>query len=176
MMCPANRRAIDLDMPPAVAGFGFDKHNTRHLTRQQAGLATADFHDLEFAWALAFPKATTMRAQAAVVGSTVFLPVADVGQLYAIDVSQPKPCFKWVYRNAIPLRTGAAFGALPGSGRKVLVFGDIAPQVHMIDAHTGEEIWRQSVRSHLRLASCAARPSRAACNTRRGWVTSTSAG
>jgi polyvinyl alcohol dehydrogenase (cytochrome) len=145
MMCSAQRRGLDLDAPAIVAGFGFDPQNSRHLTRQQAGLATADFRNLEFAWALAFPKATTMRAQSAVVGSTVFLPVSDVGQLYAIDVSKEKPCFRWVYKNDIPLRTGAAYGVLP-NGRKVLVFGDIAPVVHMIDARTGAEIWKQSVR------------------------------
>ena len=145
MMCPAHR-APDLEGAPSVASFGFDKHNHRHLTRAQAGLATADLPDLELAWALAFPQATTMRAQAAVVGSTVFLPVSDFGQLYAIDVSSERPCFKWVYKNDIPLRTGAAYGVLPGSGRKVLVFGDIAPLVHMIDATTGAEIWHQSVR------------------------------
>jgi polyvinyl alcohol dehydrogenase (cytochrome) len=146
MMCPPARRAPNLDAAASVASFGFDKHNHRQLTRQQAGLATADFRNLELAWALAFPQTTTMRAQAAVVGSTVFLPASDFGQLYAIDVSSDQPCFKWVYRNDIPLRTGAAYGVLPGSGRKVLVFGDIAPLVHMIDANTGVEIWHQSVR------------------------------
>lgn len=146
MMCSAKRRVSSLDGPATVSSFGFDEHNNRHLTRQQSGLATADFRNLEVAWVLAFPKATTMRAQAAVVGSTVFLPVSDFGQLYAVDVSSDKPCFKWVYKNDIPLRTGAAYGVLPGSGRKVLVFGDIAPIVHMIDAVTGAEIWHQSVR------------------------------
>ena len=146
MMCAPDRRAANLDATPSVASFGFDRHNHRHLNRQQAGLATADFGHLELAWALAFPQATTMRAQAAVVGSTVFLPVSDFGQLYAIDVSTDKPCFKWVYRNDIPLRTGAAYGVLPGSGRKVLVFGDVAPLLHMIDATNGKEIWHQSVR------------------------------
>jgi polyvinyl alcohol dehydrogenase (cytochrome) len=146
MMCPAGRRESSLDGSPTVTSFGFDEHNQRHLTRQQAGLATADFRNLELAWVLGFPQATTMRAQAAVVGSTVFLPVSDSGQLYAIDVSSAKPCFRWVYTNDIPLRTGAAYGVLPGSGRKVLIFGDIAPLVHMIDASTGEEIWHQSVR------------------------------
>jgi len=146
MMCPAPKRAPSLDATPSVASFGFDQHNHRHLTREQAGLATGDMRHLELAWALAFPQATTMRAQAAVDGSTVFLPVSDFGQLYAIDVSSEKPCFKWVYKNDIPLRTGAAYGVLPGSGRKVLVFGDIAPLVHMIDATTGAEIWHQSVR------------------------------
>ena len=146
MLCPAPRRAANLNATPSVVSFGFDKHNHRHLTREQAGLATADMPNLELAWALAFPQATTMRAQAAVVGSTVFLPVSDFGQLYAIDVSSERPCFKWVYKNDIPLRTGAAYAVLPGSGRKVLVFGDIAPLVHMIDATTGAEIWHQSVR------------------------------
>ena len=145
MMCAAGSRNVSLDAAPTVAGFGFENKNHRHLTRQQAGLATADFHNLELAWALGFPGTTTMRAQSAVVGSTVFLPVADVGQLYAIDIAAAKPCFKWVYRNEIPLRTGAAYGVLP-SGRKVLIFGDIAPLVHMIDAVTGKEIWHQSVR------------------------------
>ena len=77
-----------------------------------------------------------MRAQAAVVGNTLFLPVSDVGQLYAIDISADKPCFKWVYKNDIPLRTGAAYGVLPARAQG-LVFGDIAPQVHMIDATHG---------------------------------------
>jgi polyvinyl alcohol dehydrogenase (cytochrome) len=146
MMCPASRPPMNLNVAPTVAGFGFEMRNHRHLSRQQAGLATADFHNLELAWALAFPNASTMRAQAAIVGSMVFLPVSDYGQLYAIDISTAMPCFRWVYKNDIPLRTGAAYGVLPGSGRKVLIFGDVAPLVHMIDATTGEEIWHQSVR------------------------------
>jgi polyvinyl alcohol dehydrogenase (cytochrome) len=143
MMCSSKK--VALDAPAIVSSFGFDKRNSRHLTRKQVGIATADFRHFDLAWALAFPKATTMRAQAAVVGSTVFLPVSDVGQLYAIDVSKEKPCFKWIYENPIPLRTGAAYAVLP-DGRKVLVFGDIAPVVHMIDASTGAEIWKTSVR------------------------------
>lgn len=144
MMCSPDRHAAT--GAPTVTGFGFDLHNHRDLSRRQAGLGTADFRHLELAWALGFPQATTMRAQAAVVGSTVFLPVSDFGHLYAIDVSSDRPCFEWVYKNDIPLRTGVAYGVLPGSGRKVLVFGDIAPLVHMIDATTGKEIWHQSVR------------------------------
>jgi polyvinyl alcohol dehydrogenase (cytochrome) len=145
MMCAPDRRTVNLDAAATVASFGFDTLNHRHLTREQAGLATSDMAQLQLAWVLAFPKVTTLRAQAAVVGNTLFLPVGDVSQLYAIDVSTEKPCFKWVYQNDIPLRTGAAYGVLP-DGRKVLVFGDIAPIVHMIDATTGKEIWHRSVR------------------------------
>jgi polyvinyl alcohol dehydrogenase (cytochrome) len=150
MMCTDSRKNVNLDAAATVAGFGFDKLNHRALTTQQTGLKTADFPHLELAWAMGFPRATTMRAQSVVVGSTLFLPVGDASQLYAIDVSQPQPCFKWVYTGIVPLRTGAGYGVLPGSGRKVLVFGDIAAHIHMIDAVTGKQIWRESVRlSHL---------------------------
>jgi len=143
MMCPAERRKVDLDKPATVAGFGFDKHNHRHLTRAQSGLATSDFPDLELAWSLAFPQVTTLRSQPAVVGSTMFLPVGEAAQLLAIDVSQREPCLQWVYESELPLRTSAAYGEV--GGRKVLVVGDAAANIHMIDAATGVRLWQQSV-------------------------------
>jgi polyvinyl alcohol dehydrogenase (cytochrome) len=150
MMCTGPRKKVNLEAPATVAGFGFDKLNHRNLTARQAGLKTADFRNLELAWAMGFPRATTMRAQPAVVGSTLFLSVGDAAQLYAIDVAEAQPCFKWVYTGIVPLRTGIAYGALPGSGRKVLIFGDVAAHIHMVDAATGKQLWRVSMRmSHL---------------------------
>jgi polyvinyl alcohol dehydrogenase (cytochrome) len=142
MRCTADRAKVELDAAPTIAGFGFDKANHRRLTAAQAGLATADFRKLQLAWTLAFPKATTMRAQPAVVGSTLFLPVADANRLFAIDIAG-KPCIQWVYENDAPLRTSASFGELPGSHRKVLVFGDLGARIHMVDARTGERVWMQ---------------------------------
>ena len=144
MRCPADRAKVDLDASTTINGFGFDKNNHRQLTAAQAGLATADFRNLELAWVLAFPKATTMRAQPAVVGSTLFLPVADANRLFAIDIAGP-PCIQWVYENDAPLRTSAGFGELPGSHRKVVVLGDLGARIHMIDAATGERLWMQPV-------------------------------
>jgi len=144
MRCAPGRRRVDLAMPATVAGFGFDLHNQRHLTAQEAGISTADFRHLTLAWALAFPRATTMRAQAAVVGSTLFLPVADAAQLYAIDIAQ-RPCLKWIYKSDVPLRTGVGYGTLPGSRRPVLVFADVGTRIHMVDAATGTPIWKHAV-------------------------------
>src|SRR5689334_10097988 len=87
MMCPAERRRVKLDEPATVAGFGFDPKNHRQLSAAQAGLRTGDLRELELAWALGFPKATAMRSQPAVVGSTLFLPVADAQRVFAIDIS-----------------------------------------------------------------------------------------
>jgi len=143
MMCPADRRLVDLGSAPAVAGFGFNLQNHRHLTQAQAGLSTADLANLELAWVLAFPQATTMRSQPAVVGSTLFLPVGETAQVLAIDVSQSEPCLKWVYTSDLPLRTSAAYGEV--AGRKVIVVGDAAANIHMIDASTGAKLWQQSV-------------------------------
>ncbi|HEY8538410.1 MAG TPA: PQQ-binding-like beta-propeller repeat protein, partial [Steroidobacteraceae bacterium] len=143
MMCPADRRVVDLSPAPTVAGFGFDIQNHRHLTKAQAGLSTEDLANLELAWVLAFPQATTMRSQPAVVGSTLFLPVGETSQILAIDVSQREPCLKWVYTSDLPLRTSAAYGEV--AGRKVLVVGDVAANIHMVDALTGKKLWQQSV-------------------------------
>jgi polyvinyl alcohol dehydrogenase (cytochrome) len=142
-MCAADRRKVKLDAPASVTGFGFDPKNHRRLTAAQSGLRTADMRQLELAWALGFPKATQMRSQPAIVGQTLFLPVADAQRMFAIDIST-QPCVQWVYSHETPLRTSAAFGQLPG-GRKVVVFSDIASKVHMLDAATGELLWMQAV-------------------------------
>jgi polyvinyl alcohol dehydrogenase (cytochrome) len=146
-MCPASRGKIDLSAPPTVGGFGFDKQNHRHLSATDAGLRTQDMRNLELAWAFAFPKATAMRSQPAIVGKTLFLPVPDSSRLFAIDIDGP-PCVRWVYENEVPLRTSAGYGELPGSKRKVLVFGDLGANVHMIDASTGKQIWVEAVGLH----------------------------
>jgi polyvinyl alcohol dehydrogenase (cytochrome) len=144
LRCTPERRRIDLRMPATVADFGFDLQNHRHLTAQEAGITTADFRHMDLAWALAFPRATTMRAQSAIVGTTLFLPVSDASQLYAIDIAA-RPCLKWIYKSDVPLRTGMGFGELPGSHRKVLVFADVGTRIHMVDAKTGAAIWKHAV-------------------------------
>jgi polyvinyl alcohol dehydrogenase (cytochrome) len=143
-MCPADRASVDLNAPATMTGFGFDRKNHRQLSAAQSGLKTEDFRNLELAWAMGFPKATAMRAQPAIVGNTLFLPVADASRMFAIDIAGP-PCVKWVYQNEVPLRTSAAYGELPGSHRKVVVFGDLGANIHMVDATTGKRVWMQPV-------------------------------
>jgi polyvinyl alcohol dehydrogenase (cytochrome) len=143
-MCPAERASVDLTPAATITGFGFDPRNHRHLSASQSGLETADFRQLELAWAMGFPKGTSMRAQPAIVGNTMFLPVADASRLFAIDIGGA-PCLKWLYQNEVPLRTSAAYGELPGSKRKVIVFGDLGANIHMVDAATGKRIWMQHV-------------------------------
>ncbi|WP_372782517.1 PQQ-binding-like beta-propeller repeat protein [Phenylobacterium sp.] len=147
MMCPAERRVADLKGPATVATFGYDRANTRTLTAAQAGLTKAQLSNMELAWSIAIPGASAMRAQPAIVGKTVFYPVADAGALYAFDVSDAaKPCLKWLYKTpgGAPLRTSAAYGVL-ADGRGVLAFSGLDSGVYLVDARTGALLWTRKV-------------------------------
>jgi len=155
MACDARRRNADITGAATVSTFGFDARNTRVLSAAQTGLSKAKLSDLELAWSLGFPDVTMMRSQGAVVGKTVFLPVAEAQAVYAFDVSVPaKPCVKWVYRapGASPLRSSAGYGliAAPGykRGRKVVVVAGLDSTVHLLDAHTGKALWTRNVAAY----------------------------
>lgn len=142
MKCPSSRATPKLDAAPTVATFGFDITNTRRLDPAKVGLAGKDLSTLDVAWTVAFPNAITMRSQAAVVGSTLFVPVGESNnRLFAFDISDnAKPCIQWIYEGDQTLRTSAGFGTRQ-DGKKVVLVGDIGGFVHMIDAMNGKELW-----------------------------------
>ena len=147
MACKA--ASVDL-LAPSIVGFGFDRNNTRRLTAKQAGLTTQQMSNLELDWAIAFPRASVMRAQPAVIGKTIFLPVADAGTVYAFDLTHPsKPCLKWSYKNGtgVPLRSSAAYG-VRADGKGVIVVSGIDTTVYMLDAKTGKLLWSKKVGSY----------------------------
>jgi hypothetical protein len=140
---------VDLEGPDAATAthFGYDWRNTRKLTAKQAGLTTAQMGDMELAWAIAFPDASIMRSQGAIVGKNLFYPVAEAGKMYALDLSDPaKPCVQWVYSTPgeAPLRTSVAYGVL-GDGTPLLVFSGIDSTVHAVDPRTGKALWTKEL-------------------------------
>ena len=142
MMCEADRAAPSLSATPTVTTFGFDLNNSRQLSYEQAGLEAEDFEKLELAWAVGFPGAVSMRSQAAVVGTSIFLPVGESDQrLFAFDIGGEDPCIEWIYDTDMTLRSSAAYGVLPDGTEAVLV-GDRAGDVHMLKAETGELVWK----------------------------------
>ncbi|MBC7982555.1 MAG: PQQ-binding-like beta-propeller repeat protein [Candidatus Obscuribacterales bacterium] len=143
MACPAKRKSVDLRKGPTVRGFGFDFKNSRHLTAKQAGLKTADFKQLELAWALGFPGVTAMRSQPAVVGDTIFIPIAEDSKVFAINIAG-EPCVQWVYKTDTILRSGVAFGEQP-NGRKIISLNDYNATVYTLDARTGELLWKTKI-------------------------------
>ncbi|MBL8556706.1 MAG: PQQ-binding-like beta-propeller repeat protein [Phenylobacterium sp.] len=142
-------KTVAVKGPASVATFGFDARQTRTLTAKQTGLTKAKLSKLDLAWAIGFPETTMIRAQPAVVGNMVFLPVAESSAMYAFDVSDPgKPCIKWVYNApGAPLRTSAAYGVI-ADGTPVLAFAGLDTTVHVLDARTGKPIWKKQVGSY----------------------------
>jgi len=145
MQCPADR--MDLDTGAATIWTqGFDRRNRRHLTTEQVGLTTRDMGNLELAWSMAFPGTANMRSQPAVVGNTMYYPIVDSGQLFALDIGAEAPCVKWVYQHDIPLRTTIGYHTL-ADGRPVLVFADVSAHTILMDAVTTEILWDASVQA-----------------------------
>jgi polyvinyl alcohol dehydrogenase (cytochrome) len=147
MACTTPARPFDPKVTPSVSTFGFDARQTRTLTARQTGLTRAKLARLELAWAIGFPETTMVRAQPAVVGNMVFLPMAESAAMYAFDVSDPtRPCLRWVYHtpNGAPLRTSAAYG-VTADGTPLLVFSGLDTTVHAVDARTGKALWSRTV-------------------------------
>ena len=150
MACPGGRRTADLSGAATVSTYGFDAGNSRTLSARQAKLTKASLSKLDLAWAMPFPGSTMLRSQAAVVGSTLFLPVAEAGAVYAIDVKDAKkPCVVWSYVSptGAPLRTSAAYGVI-ADGRKVVAVAGLDSTVHLLDAAGGKAIWTKNVASY----------------------------
>lgn len=145
MACPADRKTPKLDAKATVTTFGFDQLNRRNMSYADAGLKASDFGKFEIAYAVGFPDVITMRGQAAVVGSTLFMPVGENrNRVFAFDISGAKPCIQWIYEGTRTIRTSAGFGTLP-DGRKVVMVGDMGAFIHMIDAKTGAKIWESNI-------------------------------
>ena len=146
MRCEGPRQEIASGLVPTVGGFGIDLKNQRNMNTAQTGLSMQDMGALELQWAIGFPQTANMRAQPAIVGNTMYLSVVDSGQLFAMDIAPgEQPCVKWVYDHGLPLRTAIGTGTLD-NGTDVLVFGDGAAHIQMLEARNGKLLWRTSVR------------------------------
>jgi polyvinyl alcohol dehydrogenase (cytochrome) len=142
--CPAARAEVDTT-GATIWTQGIDQQNHRNLTAAQAGLTTSQMGRLELAWSMAFPSTANMRSQPAIVGNTMYLPIVDSGQLFALDIEGNSPCVKWVYEHDVPLRTSIGYHTL-ADGSPVLVFADAAAHVMLMDAITAEIIWSTTVK------------------------------
>lgn len=141
-MCSADKRTVAFG-DVKVRGFGFDLHNSRFLTSEQTGIDKSDFKNMELAWTFAFPGVTGMRSQPAIVGDTLFMPVAENAKVYAINIAG-EPCLQWVYQSESILRSGAAFGEL-SNGKKIIAANDYGGAVHVIDATNGKLLWKKQL-------------------------------
>ncbi len=137
LMCAEDKRTVDVAKPVVANGFSVDRNQTRSLTAAQAGLTASQMKDLEVAWTIGYP-GTSNGAGVAIVGDTLFASLS--GRLMALDTATG--CAKWSI--AVNSRNTPAFGDI--DGRKVLALS-ISQDVVVIDAKTGEQIWKASAKA-----------------------------
>ncbi len=143
--CKNNTAAIDPKAKILSSTWGLGPKNLRHVSAEDGGLKTADFKNLELAWAFALPQTPSMRSQPVVAGNTLFIASADSGRLFALDTQSG--CLKWLFEAPFPLRSSLTYSHLD-NGKPVLVMGDTVGAVLVIDAVSGQQVWRTDVRMH----------------------------
>ena len=104
-----------------------------------AGLGASDLANLELAWAQGFPDETEMRSQPVIVGTTLYVGVANLNSVYAFDLESG--CLHWSHSGEAPLRSALGFGRMPESNRPVIYYGDFGGTVYAVDAGDGSRIW-----------------------------------
>lgn len=132
IMCPADKRTVDVSAMVASSGFSVDRSQTRSLTAAQAGISKAELGNLEIAWTLGFP-AQGNGSGASVVGDTLF----TTGGGYVLALDTETGCAKWAYKGEA--RNTPTFGELGG---KKVVAVSIGLDIHVIEAATGKKVWQ----------------------------------
>jgi len=138
LMCAPDNRTVDVTKAVAFSGFGADLRSTRNLTARQSGLTKAGLGRLEVAWAIGFPQTQSLGSGAVVLGDTAFLTAA--GKLLALDVA--KGCARWVAN--VGSRNVPQIADI--AGRKALVLTQGRGELVVVDARTGETMWKADAR------------------------------
>lgn len=134
LMCAADDRTVDTSRPVSFGGFGVDSHSTRSLSAAQSGLTKAGLSKLDVAWAIGFPQTQSLGTGVAVLGDTGFVTAA--GKLIALDTT--KGCARWIK----PIASRNTPQIADVDGRKVLLLASGRNDLMMIDAKTGDTVWK----------------------------------
>jgi polyvinyl alcohol dehydrogenase (cytochrome) len=122
-------------------GWGQDLANSRF--QPHSGLTAQEVRQLKVKWVFAYPGQMTW-GQPTVVNGKVFVS-STTGQVFALDARSG--CTLWSIEVGAPVRSAIFVG--PGTrGHEIAYFGDVAANVHAVDADTGRELWHVHVDDH----------------------------
>lgn len=135
IMCAADKRTVDSAATIVSGGFGIDANQTRNLSAAKAGLKKSELANLEVAWALAFPGQGGGTGASVLSDGTIY--VTGGQKVLALDAKTG--CAKWAYSGQS--RNTPAIGEI--GGRKVVALS-VGRDIHVLNAATGELIWKAS--------------------------------
>lgn len=130
---------------PRWGRWGGDKRNTRFQVAASAGLDAETAPTLKLKWAFGFPNAARARSQPAVTAEAIFLGSQD-GAFYALDTETG--CVHWRYFAGAEVRNAPVIEEDAQGRPQTLYFADFDATVYSVDAATGAERWKVSVRDH----------------------------
>ena len=139
---------FDSSIHPAPRDWGFDLHNTRYLSYEQAGLNGDELEQLELAWALAIPDAIQLRSQPSFGGGWMFMGSQD-GTVYALDPETA--CLHWRFHAASEVRTTisiADWDQTAENPQPIAVFGDHLGNVYAVNVRDGSLLWKVRPHTH----------------------------
>jgi polyvinyl alcohol dehydrogenase (cytochrome) len=126
-------------------GWGADLANTRFQSEENAGLNADQVPKLKLKWAFAFPSTFIANGQPVIVGGRIFVPSAN-RKIYSLD--SKSGCQYWAFEAEAGVRTAITIATV--NGRQVAFFGDQRANAYMLDASSGELLWKVKVDDHPR--------------------------
>ncbi len=153
--CEGKAAEFDFNAPPLAAGWSVENNNQRHYDENVTSINAKNIHQLELAWAFAYPEAIRARSQPAVAGGAVYVGSQN-GSVFALD--RETGCLRWTFQTTAEVRNAIVIEPWK-AGEKAspsLFFGDIAGNVYAVDALTGELRWRDRPDDHPSLTLTAA--------------------
>lgn len=142
---PRCEGALTFSQVPAWNRWGGDLRNSRFRTADQTDITADNVGDLKLKWAFGFPNAVRARSQPAVTHEAIFTGSQD-GTVYALDTETG--CIWWTYFSEAEVRVAPSIDTDAAGLPERLYFTDFNANVYAIDARTGAEIWKISVRDH----------------------------
>jgi polyvinyl alcohol dehydrogenase (cytochrome) len=136
---------LEFSAPAQWGRWGGDKRNTRFQSAASAGLDAQAAPALKLKWAFGFPNAARARSQPAATAEAIFLGSQD-GAFYALNPESG--CVHWRYFAGAEVRNAAVIEEDRAGVPHTLYFADLDATVYAVDAATGAERWKVSVRDH----------------------------
>lgn len=131
--------------PPKWNRWGGDIRNTRFRTSTQTQINASNASSLTLKWAFGFPNAVRARSQPTATREALFVGSQD-GTVYALDTDTG--CVWWQFYADAEVRVAPSIKTDDAGIPKSLIFSDFNANVYAVDARTGQQIWKTSVRDH----------------------------
>ncbi|MEM7327683.1 MAG: PQQ-binding-like beta-propeller repeat protein [Pseudomonadota bacterium] len=125
--------------------WGGDVRNSRFRTPNATQITADNITRLQLKWAFGFPNAIRARSQPTATKEAIFVGSQD-GTLYALDTDTG--CVWWTFFADAEIRVAPTIMTDENGLPSRLIFTDFNANVYAVEAATGAEAWKVSLKDH----------------------------